>query len=73
VKGTVIKYDVGKITLDYEKEEDVPEDKKNSHLRYVLINTAVGLVARANYRAHQYKGNCCNPYTMAITIELFKR
>lgn len=72
VKGHIIKYDVGRVTIDYEREQDIPEDKKNTHLRYNLINSGFGLIAKANYRAIRYKGSCCNPYALATIVELYK-
>ena len=72
MKGNIIKYDVGKVTIDYEREQDIPEDKRTSHLRYNLINGGFGLAAKAVHRAISYKGSCCNPYTLAISVEFFK-
>ena len=72
MKGNIIKYDVGKVTIDYEREQDIPEDKRTSHLRYNLINTCFGMIAKANHRAVSYKRGCCNPYVLAVSIEFFR-
>ncbi|CDW74738.1 transcriptional regulator [Stylonychia lemnae] len=69
VKGDLLKYDVGKVLLDYENEEDVPPEQINSNLRYSLINSVFGVSAKINHSAIGYKRCCCNPYQLAALKE----
>jgi diacylglycerol kinase family enzyme len=59
IKGHSIKVDTLKINLDYENDEDIPEDKvKISHSRYAMLHAGFNIAAKVNAGAKKYK-NCC--------------
>lgn len=72
VKGQIFKIDIIKVLSDYEKEEDIPEELKDVHLKYCLINSVFGISAKIVHRAIGCKGCCCNPYQMAALVEFCK-
>eukprot|EP00347_Sterkiella_histriomuscorum_P012216 403369450 len=72
VKGQLIKYDVAKVLIDYEREEDIPEEKVNSNLRYSIINSVFGVSAKITHRAISFKWCCCNPYQVGAVVEFCK-
>lgn len=73
VKGDIIKVDVTKVLIDYESEDQIPADQRESNLRYQLVNSALSLTAKINNRASSWKWCCCcNPYQIAALIELAK-
>lgn len=37
--------DVIKALVDYEREEDIPEEEKHNKMRYVMINSSLALPA----------------------------
>ena len=71
VKGDIIKVDLTKMLMDYEKEEDIADEKERvSNIRYQLINSSFGVPAKINLRASSWKWCCCcNPYQIAAVIE----
>lgn len=55
--------DVNKCLLDYEHEDDIPEDEdRNSKFRYSVINAAVGYIAHTVHKSVAHKpifGSAC--------------
>ena len=62
VKGNLIKYDVAKVLLDYEDENQIPETQRNNNLKFSIINSVFSVSAKINHRAIGWKKCCCNPY-----------
>ena len=73
IKGNTMKIDVVKCILDYDKLEDIPEDKVFTNFRFGCLSMMFGLIAKIVHRAASYKKCCCgNPYLMAAVREFIK-
>ncbi|CDW71902.1 diacylglycerol kinase [Stylonychia lemnae] len=71
VKGDLLKYDVVKILIDYQNEKDIPDNALYNHHRYSIINTVIGLMAKINHNAQNYKQwPLINPYQISAFVEL---
>ena len=55
VKGDTIKIDLIACTLDYERREDIPEDKLLNHFRYSVISNFFGVIANIIHSAIKIK------------------
>ena len=57
-KGDIVNIDILKAIIDYESEEDIPEEKHNSNLRYFFDCAYFGMLARISDGANMYKPRC---------------
>ena len=55
VKGDTIKMDLMACLYDYERKEDIPEDKLLNHFRYSVICSNFGGIARILHTAIKFK------------------
>ena len=69
IKGDIIKIDQSRLVIDYERESDVPEEKRVSNVRYQLINSSYTIPGRVNAGAGKWKWCCCNAYQVSALIE----
>ena len=70
IKGDLLKVDLTRCLIDADTEDEIPEDEKFKRLRYVLLNTCIGLPSRVNYEARHFKWCCCNAYQIAAVKEI---
>ena len=55
IKGDTIRLDLGRVMIDHEAEEAIPEYKKLDMLRYSIINTSFSMPAKFAAAASSYK------------------
>ena len=75
IKGESMKMDIVSCLIDYQKVEDIPQDKLLNHHRYSIICAGTGIVAKIVHRAIDFKRgmcSCCNPYIAAALVEFWK-
>ena len=73
IKGNTMKIDVVNCILDYEKLDDIPENKVFTNFRYSCVSIMFGFLAKIVHRAISYKKCCCgNPYLIAGVREYIK-
>ncbi len=76
-KGDTIKMDVNKVLIDVEDEADISEtEERHSKIRYSVINSGVGLIAKITHSAVYHKpymgklcyftSGCTNAFTSTV-------
>ena len=65
--------DLIQMTIDYKSTDEIPEDKKFEHLRYVMNQSNFSVSARIGHSAVAYK-RCCGRggYDIAALKEICK-
>ena len=72
IKGDIVKIDVFKVLIDYEKEEDIPNDLLDDHLKYATHLCILGRPSKVNEKANAFKTSCGNrAYDVAVPIVIF--
>lgn len=72
VNAEVIALDTIQVLIDYEKKEDIPEDKMFTNYRHMLINSTLAMPGKIANWAAKYK-KCCGKlsYTLATMESVF--
>jgi diacylglycerol kinase (ATP) len=71
LKGETVKIDVNRVIMDAETEDSIPEQDRESRMRYSLINASIGFIAKCVWRGlglKRYFGNFC--YQAAAVYEM---
>jgi len=65
--------DIGKVLIDFESEEEIPDLDKNFNLSYMLINNNFATPAKIAHAAVNYK-RCCGgrAYEVAALREFLR-